>query len=623
MEEEHQETLKKKIQILYQLGKWPDVVKLCVAYAEKYGREEDIEMIRFKSERHMGIPAPTSVPAQKDEKAVWEAEEPTLNLSSEEGDVTSVPVAEPARDPEPRLLDEDEANLAPQSQEDAINDNLFTENDLVIGDPFADDEPELRMASGEPPVVIPEDIPNLEMEGPYDFGGEPPTEESEADFATVGALTIDADPELFSPAAPPESAASAAWQETEKALDAPFLSTSEHVDIVEETAEEKRAPAVSSADEEEALPHRSVFIQEPGKESPVRKKTFNFKLLLLVIVPLLVAAALWLALSGKLDLSGNEPQPIPEPATERPASRRPRPVTPVDAPAATAAAQEAAMLAAEQEKAFAEKLKQAEDLKKRGDLLNARLALLEAKKIKVTEPLRRLEEELSRMMREADAQAAQAAENPRSDWEKEAEALSKAKETDSIAGWRDFLDAYPQSESVPQAQRRINALEKKAMEDAQQQLLLRIQQTQRLRLRNSYLNLSQADISAQVRQSGRIPAQFEPHAHGGVTVTLDLTAGLMWMLYKKPMAYDKAKWWANRITAGYSGWRLPTAEEALTLNQMDRSQYSGLADIAVWTGDGVSDQPRSAWVLRLPAGQFAAAGYSQMCYVWAVRKAGK
>ena len=59
MEDEHQTTLKKKIQILFQLGKWPDVVKLCESYGEKYGKDMEIDMIRFKSERHLGISAPT------------------------------------------------------------------------------------------------------------------------------------------------------------------------------------------------------------------------------------------------------------------------------------------------------------------------------------------------------------------------------------------------------------------------------------------------------------------------------------------------------------------------------------------------------------------------------------
>ncbi len=97
----------------------------------------------------------------------------------------------------------------------------------------------------------------------------------------------------------------------------------------------------------------------------------------------------------------------------------------------------------------------------------------------------------------------------------------------------------------------------------------------------------------------------------------------MWSLYNRPMAFDKARWWANRVTAGYGGWRLPTAEEALALLQADRGQYAGMAGFAVWTGDTVSDQPRAVWVLKLPEGQFVPGPEDEVHYVWAVRKAGR
>ncbi len=64
MEDEYQSTLKKKISILFQLGKWPDVVKLCDSYTEKYGKDMEIDMLRYKSERHLGISAPPQAPAQ-------------------------------------------------------------------------------------------------------------------------------------------------------------------------------------------------------------------------------------------------------------------------------------------------------------------------------------------------------------------------------------------------------------------------------------------------------------------------------------------------------------------------------------------------------------------------------
>ena len=41
------------------------------------------------------------------------------------------------------------------------------------------------------------------------------------------------------------------------------------------------------------------------------------------------------------------------------------------------------------------------------------------------------------------------------------------------------------------------------MENAEQQLLLKIQQAQKIRLRSAYLSLGQADIAAMLRQGGK------------------------------------------------------------------------------------------------------------------------
>jgi hypothetical protein len=275
------------------------------------------------------------------------------------------------------------------------------------------------------------------------------------------------------------------------------------------------------------------------------------------------------------------------------------------------------------DKAFGEKLRQAEELFKVGELSNAMALLQEAKKIKVTEPLKALEEQIAKKIKAAAEPVKPEKPAIVNQWQMESDDFAKAEKADTIADWQDFKKKYPNGDLAVRAEKRIIVLEKQAQENVQRQLLLRIRQAQKISLRADPMNLSQADVAAQSRPAGRPPAQFEAHAHGGVTVTLDLTAGLMWSLYNKPMAYDKARWWANRITAGYSGWRLPTVEEALMLLQMDRGQYSGLAGFAVWTCDGVSDMPRTSWVLRLPAGQYATAPHSQMCYVWAVRRAGR
>ncbi len=629
MEDEQQSTLKKKIQILFQLGKWPDVIKLCGSYAEKFGKDMEIDMIRFKCERHLGIQPPAAKPAAEENRGVAEdknlaAERPRTSIGTPD---PTIPLIPPTASDELAPPREDKIAYETSPDPDDVDiGNPFTENELVISDPFADEEPGLRLAPDEPPVVISESglpdaedkssAPGLDMPSPDPSWAEPLVVEEKPDFVNVGSLTIDTEPDLLLRKVPERTPAPVAGEEAREAFDDAFRSTSGRIDVVEERVEDKRMPLVRDMDEQEHRPRGSLFTPTPQIEPSERKKPFNLKLVLMVVLPLLLAAALWLALSGKLDLSGDEPPPAPEPAAERPLPKRPRPVQP-------ATPSDAATQAAEQDRVFAEKLKLAEDLSGRGDLANAMAALQEAKKIKETEPLNRLEEELARKIRETEAAAQKVPDAPKTEWDRESEALTKARETDTIAGWQAFMRAFPQSQSKLLAERRIRALDKIAQDEMQKQQLQRIQQARKVRLRSTPINLSQADLTAQVQPANRPPAQFEAHLHGGATVTLDLSTGLMWSLYSKPMTYDKAKWWANRVTAGYSGWRLPTIEEALTLQKMDRGQYSGLADFSIWTCDGVSDQPRTAWVLKLPGGQFVVIPYNQMGYVWAVRQAVK
>ena len=249
--------------------------------------------------------------------------------------------------------------------------------------------------------------------------------------------------------------------------------------------------------------------------------------------------------------------------------------------------------------------------------------LLEAKKIKTTEPLLLLEGSLATQIRAAEEKAKQQTQVVQSQWELENQAFERAKTENTLAAWQNFLKAYPQGEFSAQAEKKIALFAKQSQDLADQQLLQRIQQAQKIRPRSANLSVSQADVSALIGQGGKPPTQFEAYERGGVRMLLDYASGSMWTLWNKPMVYEKAKWWANRVTAGYGGWRLPTAEEALALLQADRGQYSGLADFSVWTGDTVSDLPRTAWVLKIPEGRFTPAGYTQAYYVWAVRKAGK
>jgi hypothetical protein len=629
MEDEHQSTLKKKIQILFQLGKWPDVVKLCDSYVEKYGKDMDIDMIRFKSERHMGIPAPPPKPAEEGVPPVPGKEEPPLVLSTMDAaiEMPAPPESGPSNDgAEAPVLEENLADAQPEAvQGDMFGRDPFEEDELIITDPFAMDEPGLNLAPDSPPVDVDgfgtaaeDEVPHiaaLEMEGPADVPPAPPGEENEIDFKDIGAMTLDADPELMTTAhEAPAVFVPPAGKEAE--LEESFRAAAGGVDGVAEPEKERPTVFARTGAEEKPLRPGEPFPAKDEKKVAPRKKFFNLKLALLIILPLLAAVGLWLALSGKLEFSGTEePAVSPEPVAERPV-RRPPPKNKVS-PAVVAPQVD------EQEKVFNEKFQQADELYRKGDLLKAWAVLLEAKKIKSTEPLRLLEELLTNKMLAEKEQANQQSQVAQNQWQLETQAFDRATAENTLSSWQNFLKAFPQGEFAARAENKVALLEKKAQELADQQLLLKIQQAQKIRPRAAYLGLSQADISAMLSRSGKPPTQFEAYERGGVKMLLDYASGLMWTLWNKPMAYEKAKWWANRVTAGYGGWRLPTAEEAVSLLQANRDLYSGLADFSVWTGDTVSDQSRTAWVLKIPGGQFVAESYTQACYVWAVRKAGK
>lgn len=638
MEDEHQSTLKKKIQILFQLGKWSDVAKLCESYGEKYGRDEEIDQIRYKSERHLGGAAPTTKPGVEEKRGIPENKARPADQAADETAVTdpTIPLIPPQKEEELKVVREEKFayDSSPDADDLDVGDP-FADDALVITDPFADVKSEFSLAPEPAPVVINESgadanavtfgVRELEMEGSAAARSDDQDEGSEPDFENIGAMTIDAEPDL-SPASPEvrprpepqrEQAATMFSPAREKTPDDLFSVTGGRDDLNEEPRAARPTPMAKPEDGEKikrpSVPAPEAFAQK----APAPKKTIGLKLVLLVVLPLVAAGALWLALSGKLDFSGTEePAAAPRPVVTPPAARKPRPAKPLSPPPPSPQA-------IEQDKAFAEKFRQAEEWYRQGDLIKAWAVLLEAKSIKVTEPLRLLEEQLAQKMRDAETQARKETEFVQNTQEMENQAFAKAESEGSVAAWRAFIASYPGGELALRAERRITVLEKRALENSQQQLLARIQQAQKVRLRSAYLNLSQADIAALTRQGGRVPAQFEAHEHGGEKVMLDFAAGLMWTLWKKPMAYDKAKWWANRVTAGYGSWRLPTVEEALSLLQIDRALYAGLADVVVWTGDPVGDQPRTAWALRLPAGQFVALPHNQVCYVWAVRKAGK
>ncbi|MCX6556756.1 MAG: DUF1566 domain-containing protein [Candidatus Aminicenantes bacterium] len=682
MEDEHQRTLKGKVKILYQLEKWQDVIKLCEQYNEKYGKDVEIDMMRFKCERHLqkispaveqqakAVPAPAPRQESPGQGAAMEfnaVEEPPLLLTEDHraGQKQGViimnenpvpappkPVAElgadePFSPPNELIITDPFAEPEPKPDLDHTPyEPYFDADELVISEPAAEDQPIFSLASDEPPVIagesssaikiqIPAPLPEEEMaiiEEPLNKAAEV---KIAFDFASNPAMAFDVEP-VLAPALFPEAPGAAV---PEKAMGMSAEPEAHDAVIIEKPAEVWHPPETFQV--EEKVVENARPADEPDmdhfKTPEVRKRTaFNLKYILLLILPLAAAVILWLALSGKLNLTGSsDDEAIITPvATAPPAARQPAAkVTPAPGaevkppvgqePAAKAGPTTAVPQVDESEKLVNEKIKQANDLLKKNDVIRALAVVLEAKRIKVTEPLLQLEELITSKIREDESKAAEQKQAEQNMVQSEDQAYDKANAENTVAAWQGFLQQYPQGERAPRVRNKIIALEKQAAQMVEQEFQQKILQAQKLKLRSDYLGLNQADVNAIMRQLGKPAVRFETVEHGGAKVIVDFSCGLMWTLWNKPMVFDKAKWWANRIYAGYSGWRLPTIEESLTLLQMDRMLYASLADFIVWTGDSVSDQLRAVWVLRLPQGQLLAQGYDQIGYVWAVRKAGK
>jgi hypothetical protein len=714
MEDEYQSTLKGKIKILYQLEKWQDVSKLCKQYNDQYGTDVEIDMIRFKSDRHLAKsspesenklrrPAPESPPAKAPGppmtfKAQNEDDAPLLLTDDNEADespamliLDEIPAAEPLpasdekldyepfpqanelviTDPyagneplftplqsephteanEPKIVDtsvENEPELSldynepPPASNSIITGQPFTETKaedlqatkqsrapagaLIITDPYAEDEPVFNLPGDQPPVILeesgnagktePPPVQDDEMAIIGEMPGDSMDTKIAFDFKGAAGVAFDAEPTLA-----PEPEVKSVARPADAGMRAPAAGPATQKSSGRDAFAEAWHDAAIPGDSEKAHEKPRIMVETENahleKPKSPKKFTFNYKTLLLFVLPLAAAVVLWLSLSGKLSSGGGsveEVQPAPASSPRRHPAQKPTPqVTP---PASETQIDE-------NEKLVNEKIGRAESFFKKGDTLNALALVLEAKKIKVTEPLRLLEEEITKKIREDESKAAEEHQAVQDRVQSEEQAYDKAEAENTLPAWQNFLDLYPQGRFGARARNKIIALEKKAAQKVEQDFQLKIQQAQKFNLRSNPLSLTQADVNATLQRLGKSAVQFERLERGGEKVIVDFASGLMWTLWNKPMVFDKARWWANRIYAGYSGWRLPTVEEALSLLRMEPGLYSGLPDFAVWTADSVGDQVRSVWVLRLPQGLFAAHDTDQLCYVWAVRKAGR
>jgi len=125
--------------------------------------------------------------------------------------------------------------------------------------------------------------------------------------------------------------------------------------------------------------------------------------------------------------------------------------------------------------------------------------------------------------------------------------------------------------------------------------------------------------------------QFESRILDGNRVIIDYTFGLMWQRSGSPqyLDYYAVREWIEQLNeqnfAGFSDWRLPTLEEAMSL--LDSEMRSGKLYINnlfdrtqgwIWTSD-LGNQKYQAWIVIFFRGYCDRSAFSRMRYVRAVR----
>jgi serine/threonine protein kinase len=244
-----------------------------------------------------------------------------------------------------------------------------------------------------------------------------------------------------------------------------------------------------------------------------------------------------------------------------------------------------------------------------------------AAKIKVTEEVKKLKQ---------DIEAQQALEKDDADF-------TKASGADDIASYREYVDKYPSGRHTAEARKKLNVLE-----EAERKHLAQIKKwsASAVTLRSTPRSLQKEDVRAILKsrnffekyynKTGNFENHYELQTINGQTVIMDYSTGLMWMRAGSGdyMDYEKALKWVESLNgekfAGFSDWRIPTLEEAASLMENKENRFNLFIDKIfakeqryIWTGDTFGND--KAWALDFYAGDVNPVGMTFDAFIRPVR----
>lgn len=256
-----------------------------------------------------------------------------------------------------------------------------------------------------------------------------------------------------------------------------------------------------------------------------------------------------------------------------------------------------------------------------GDLKKAQEKLKEAEQFKKTPETKKMADKIALKMAQ----------------KKDHIAFKKALADGSIAALEEYLKQFPSGLHVKEAEEKTAALkEEEKKREAEMKRLL----ASSIKLRSEYKDLTVDEVKTMLKkygfyekyyhESGDFKNHYQLKTINDDPVVYDYATGLMWHQSGSPsyMGMIKAKLWVADLNrdryAGYSDWRLPTLDEAVSLLENKISKLGLYIDAKfsleqrfIWTGD--TFEKNKGWAIDFFGGDANKVNFNDVVYVRPVR----
>jgi len=270
-------------------------------------------------------------------------------------------------------------------------------------------------------------------------------------------------------------------------------------------------------------------------------------------------------------------------------------------------------------KAFFEK---AENYIKSGDAHNAKLQMLLAERITPPDNMLKRKENIQNSIKSLEKKNKINNQKIKQSIITEKEDFKKAESYNTIESYKRYLNKYPSGEFKFKAKSNIEKLNRGKTEKELNSIRSKTHQYQRMQLRFGYMEFAQKDIKKIEAILYNLKNRFERKEIRNEKIIIDYSYGLMWHLWETKMDYHKSEWWTTRGYAGLFNWRIPTLEEALSISAIDFEYFLNkpISSIQIWTGDKVSSESGTVWILDLKTKKCSSSAKSSFKYLFSCRK---